>query len=211
MGKREFRKHLKADVDAVRFGTNGSIIYDKWLEDNYSLEMAPVVTEQLADGNYKVRAEIILFLSKVHEHSVVDTIRNLDIEDSYVVGIACIDYFSQVLDGDDRVYALLGMFDRCINNDLNYEIALNLGDLVGPQHRDFISSLYDRMPASKKVFLQKLLDKIDGKTDTVDFLDVEVDNSEYINKTGVGRMLVQKEFKGLLDKALYHIRLGIWN
>lgn len=211
MDKEEYRRHLKEDVDAVRFDTNGAVIHDQWLVDNYCLDMAPVVAEQLVCGNYKVRAEIILLLSKLKERSVEETIRNLDIEDSYVVGIACIEYFEQVLEGDERVYALLSMFDRSINNDLNYEIALNLGDLVGPQHREYISSLYDRTDVSKKVFLRKLLDKIDGKIDSVDFLDVEVDNSQYIKKTGVGRMLVQKEFRDLLDKAIYHIKLGIWN
>jgi len=103
----EYLEHFLDSVDFVTSGRKGAISSDRWLTVNYDSSFSSVLEKHLRNPDERVRAETVSLLTTVKERSVMDTIRDLRMNDCERVGIACLGYLSSMDEADNLIPQLM--------------------------------------------------------------------------------------------------------
>lgn len=153
-----FERFLDA-VDKVTSGKAGGISEDRWLVNNYSVDVLPLLDKYLGSGDDRVVSELVLLFSDVRERAVEDRITELRVEGSERVRMACLGYLNNMHDDDVAIPELFDTLEH-ENGAEFHRAAVRMASIAREEDLPRIRRIYGQVAGDMRTDMKVVLEKI---------------------------------------------------
>lgn len=157
--KAEYMDRFLDAVDRVISGHPGGIIEDRWLVNNYSKAVTPMVDKYLSCDDERVRAEVVMLFCDVRERDVMGKVEDMRIRDSERVRMACLAYLSSMKDDDELIPQLFETLDHT-NGIEFHRAAVRMASIARKEDLEHVRRIYGQVNGEMRTDMKIILERI---------------------------------------------------
>lgn len=157
--KTDYLERFLAAVDRVTEGRPGGISEDRWLVNNYTGEMLPLVDKYLSSDDERVRAETVMLLADVRERAVMGRIKEMRRSDSERVRLACIGYLSSMQEDDDLIPHLFDILEHENGQEFR-KAAMRMASVAREEDIPRLRRIYGQVAGEMRSDIKVALDRV---------------------------------------------------
>lgn len=185
VSRTDYLERFLSAVDRVVEGRPGGISEDRWLVNNYTGDMLPLVDKYLSADDERVRAETVLLLADVRERAVLGKVREMRQMDSERVRLACIGYLTSMQEDDDLIPQLFDVLEHRNGQEFR-KAAMRMASVAReddiPRLRRIYGQVAGEMRSDIKVVLDRVISRnphLQSKRELILSVPVYPDESEF--------------------------------
>lgn len=146
-------------VDRVTAGRPGSIIEDRWLVNNYSADVLPLLDKYLDVDDDRVKAETVMLFCDVRERAVMSKVRDMSKTGSEKVRMACLGYLTTLQEDDDLIPQLFDILDHSTGLEF-HRAAVRMAAIAREEDLPHVRKIYGQVNGEMRSDMKVVLDRI---------------------------------------------------
>ena len=159
VSRTDYLERFLSAVDRVMEGHPGGISEDRWLVNNYTGDMLPLVDKYLSADDERVRAETVLLLADVRERAVLEKVREMRQKDSERVRLACIGYLTSMQEDDELIPQLFDVLEHRNGQEFR-KAAMRMASVAREDDIPHLRRIYGQVAGEMRSDIKVVLDRV---------------------------------------------------